>query len=437
MTIILFLSACTTSIGLPPLGWFPVTLDNTKLHQEVFAQANRRLVTYHVEAASLQKQVPQALEALRQLAPSFAPQLSKTPAAQDWNGWADLTYAAITADPELAKLPPEQIYQTFFPALLGNLDGFSHYLPPEEAEAQEEWRTGYGGIGVTFERRGTDFIIVDVFIASPAALAGLRAGERVLAVDGQAVATLSAKEFADRVRGPIGTPITLTVARRDGATRNVIVNRARVLPTTVALNISDNIAWLRISRFMPSTVHEFRNAARQIARSGTKAVVLDLQHNPGGVLEQATEVAALLVPRGLVAVTKGRHPDAYQEYRAGGADILNGLPLLVLVDGHTASAAETLTAALQDRGRATIIGSNTYGKGTVQNVGPLPHGGELAVTWSRLYAPSGYSYAKVGIMPDVCVLNTSPCPRADDVEALAVPIAREMALKSALPVLAR
>jgi carboxyl-terminal processing protease len=414
-------------MGLPGLGYGQ--LDPAVLHEEVFAESYRRLSVYHVDPVSLSALVPKGLEKLNTLNPSAnIPQILASlpaPGPEDWQGWAHVTMQTVAA----AKItaPPDQIYSAILPGIMGPLDDFSHYIPPEDSLSAHEWRSGYGGIGVTFEKKDNRFVILDVFIGSPAEKAGLLAGEIAHAINGQDLATVGAKDFATLVRGEPGTQLTLLVGKEGAAPRPVTLTRERVVPTTVALTMKGDMAVIRISRFEPATVNEFRNAARQAQWNHAKAVVLDLQHNPGGNLNSATAIAALLVPEGAVAETRGRHPAASDTYTADGTDILIGLPLVVLMDGHSASASEVLAAALHDRHRARLVGSASFGKGTVQNVAPLPNGGELAVTWARLLPPSGQSFIGRGLQPDICLPRpVTPCPKADDIRALALPAAEKM-----------
>ncbi len=465
LLFLVMLTSCAGGIGLPSLGWFPGTVDNKTLHEEVFREAYRRINEYALEPVSYRYAVKDGLDALKTLDPNINSKIENPPAAEDWKAWSSLTYRTIKQSPTLAGSPPEPIYQAFFAGFFTDMDGFSHYLPPEEAQAMQEWKDGYGGIGVTFERRKDEVVVVDVFVGSPADKAGIKAGEKIIALDGQPVLPLTAKEFANKVRGPIGSVLTLSLSDAQGQVRDISLKRARVQPTTIALTREGEVAIIRISRFMPGTVNEFRRAARQVVWSKAKAVILDLRHNPGGILETATTIAAMLVPKGVVAQTTGRHPRAASDFRSSGSDVLARLPLYVLIDAQTASAAETLSAALQDRGRAMLIGSTSFGKGSVQTVGPLPHGGELAVTWARLVAPSGYSYMRQGVQPDVClsqpeltfeaaILNATAgsarlpildlqrqadadetvikrllahCPRASNLDNLALPVALKLA----------
>lgn len=425
---LLLLPACT---GLPTYGLFLPQVDNNTLHAEVFQESYRRISVFYLEPVAFNRLSVAGLRALKDIDPALSADETSArqirilrngqpvstlpaPAAAEWKSWGELTLqgirAAATVSPVLAAAPPETVYSTVLPAITAQLDGFSHYNPPEDVKADREWDEGYGGIGVTFERKNDAFVVMDVFIDSPAARAGLRAGDRVVAIDGKPLTGMSAQDFSNHVRGTIGSVVTLTVVSRRDTPRQVPITRAHVQPTTVAARRDGKLGIIRISRFMPATLSEFRRAAQQIMWSQPAAIVLDLQHNPGGILESATDIAAMMVPRGQVSRMEGRHPDATEDFTAYGGDVFNGLPLYVLVDGHTASAAEVLAVALQDRNRATIIGSTSFGKGSVQNVGPLPHGGELAVTWARLFGPSGYSYHHQGVHPDLCLSRPGTTP---------------------------
>lgn len=420
--LLLALTGCTS---LPSLGYYPKKLDNTELHAEVFTESYRRLSIYSLEPVELNALVPKGLVALQEIDPSFKPVIDDSVlGTEDWRGWGPVTYQLINSSAKLRGTPPEDIYELFYPALLQGVDDYSHYIPPKEAETMDEYRNGYGGIGATFERRGSSFFIMDVFIDSPAAQAGLKAGDDVVAVNGQSANLLSIQDFIGQVRGKIGTNVVLSM--RDG--RQVSITRATVIPTTVALEMKSDVAIIRISRFMPGTANEFRTAAKQALYNKARAIVIDLHHNPGGLLESAIDIAGLLLPEGPLSRTEGRHPDAGSSYLNYDGDMLNGLPLYLVVDGYSASASEVLAAALQDNGRAVLVGAATYGKGVVQNVGPLPNGGEFAVTWSRLLSPHGRSWDKTGLQPDVCVIAAAkPCPKATDVESKAMAEALRLA----------
>jgi carboxyl-terminal processing protease len=165
------------------------------------------------------------------------------------------------------------------------------------------------------------------------------------------------------------------------------------------------MAVIRVAGFNKRTAQDLERVVVGLPWNGAspiKGIVLDLRSNPGGLLDQAVAVADAFLRKGTIVSTHGRHPESIQRFSATGRDLANGMPIVVLVNGRSASAAEIVAAALQDRGRAVVVGSNSYGKGTVQNITRLPNDGELILTWSRFHAPSGYALDALGILPNIC-----------------------------------
>jgi carboxyl-terminal processing protease len=188
----------------------------------------------------------------------------------------------------------------------------------------------------------------------------------------------------------------------------VAVKRALIVVPTVSLEYSGPYAHIRIGGFNQKTVHGLVDAlvaAKRRGRRKLRGIVLDLRNNPGGLLDQAVAVVDVFLTSGRIVSTTGRHPDSHQLFDASGRDLAANIPLVVLINGRSASAAEIVAAALQDRGRAVVVGTNSFGKGTVQNITRLPNDGELIITWSRLYAPSGYSLHGRGVLPTVCTAD--------------------------------
>jgi carboxyl-terminal processing protease len=332
------------------------------------------------------------------------------PKGEDPEAWADVTTAlfedARLASAKLHDTDPELIYAAVFGRALSHLDRFSRYAAPAVAREQRAQRDGFGGIGISLKQDGDNILIDTVFDGTPAADAGVKAHNLLLAVDGQAVKGVSIGDIVDRLRGPIGSSVMVTLstgANQSG--RDVSLRRALIIPSTVSYSRADDIAYIRISSFNQNTAVLLRQAILRAMHDGDRpprGLVLDLRDNPGGLLDQAVDAAELFLSHGRILSTSGRHPDSNQVFDASGADELSGRPVAVLVNGNTASAAEVLAAALQDQGRALLVGSVSYGKGTVQTVHRLPNDGELVITWSRIHAPSGYTLNQVGVIPNVC-----------------------------------
>ena len=186
---------------------------------------------------------------------------------------------------------------------------------------------------------------------------------------------------------------------------SIAITRALVIPETVVYRREGDIAYFRIYNFNEDTAgslrREFENARNDIGGQ-MRGLILDLRADPGGLLDQAVAVADLFMNGGRIVSTHGRNPDSHQYFEATPGDIANGLPIAVLINGNSASASEIVAAALQDSGRAVLIGSNSYGKGTVQTVQRLPNNGELTLTWARFHAPSGYTLNHIGVLPSIC-----------------------------------
>jgi carboxyl-terminal processing protease len=192
---------------------------------------------------------------------------------------------------------------------------------------------------------------------------------------------------------------------------SLVLRRAHIVPPTVTYEINDGAAVIRLSGFNQDTAQSLGDILKTMARDArerrVKGAVLDLRANPGGLLDQAVAVADLFLRDGDIVSTLGRHPDSLQEFNASGVDLLDGLPITVLINGTSASAAEIVAAALQDRGRAVLVGTSTFGKGTVQTVMRLPNDGELTLTWARFHAPSGYTIDRLGVLPTICTSGAS------------------------------
>lgn len=330
--------------------------------------------------------------------------------------WAGLTAALVQTgrerSPELQDADDERVFESLFDGMLSGLDIFSRYAGAEEARANRARRDGFGGIGIRFTKTQAGILITRVQEDGPAFASDLRPGDTIVRINGVPLEELSPRKVAMLLRGPVGSPLTLGVVRPDKEPgqpdRHISFNlaRAHIVPQTVFESVEKDVLQLRVSGFNKKTASNLYDILRRHQKymlSGSfKGIVLDLRDNPGGLLSQSINVADLFLDQGRIISTRGRHPDSDHDYNAGGDDLASGKPLVILIDADSASAAEIVAGALQDLGRAVVVGSSSYGKGTVQTVIRLPNDGEITLTWSRLVTPSGYALHGLGVLPAVC-----------------------------------
>ncbi len=311
---------------------------------------------------------------------------------------------ALATSPALRAQSTEALLRLFLDEALADLDAYSRYVPRSEARAARARRDGEAGLGLELAPDGNGAVVLRVVDDSPAWTAGLRPGDRVLAIDGRATRGLDAGTLEQLLRGGENEPLALTLARHGGRPETVVLVRAMVAAETVFVAWHGSVPILRISGFNRLTDRRLARAVVEVAHRdpAPSGLVVDLRGNRGGVLRQAIAAADLFLTAGVIIEARGRHPEASRVHRASGPDLSAGLPLVVLIDGASASSAEVLAAALQDNGRAVLVGSVTTGKGLIQAVVPLPDDSELHLTWSSLYAPSGYPIQGLGVLPDVC-----------------------------------
>jgi len=347
--------------------------------------------------------------------------------------WAHIALEATKAariwSDELKKADAEKIYEAVFDGMLSELDIYSRYSGAEEARRNRARRDGFGGIGIRFRLNGGEVEIVRVTPETPASEGGLKKGDVIISADGTGLAGLTVREISKILRGPIDTVVRLRIrpgrektekTSNKTAERDIDLTRRHIVPVTVTAKVEDDILFLSITSFNQKTAdlvkRQVMNSRRNMGPR-LRGVVMDLGGNPGGLLRQSIKLANLFLSQGHIITTRGRHPDSLHRYDAEGEDILEGLPLVVLVDGKSASAAEITAAALQDRNRAVVIGTSSYGKGSVQTVIRLPNDGELTITWSRLITPTGYTLHGLGVHPAVCTSSKARSTQTDKVRA--------------------
>jgi carboxyl-terminal processing protease len=320
------------------------------------------------------------------------------------NAFAVLSAAAWTASPAVRHAGTVGVLQSFFDEMFNHLDPYSRYVPPAEAAEDRERRSGSAGLGLKLAARGGAVLVQEAIDDGPGALAGLRVGDRILSVDDQPTRGHDAATVEGWIAGPEETSVVVSWRGRDGRVRSAVIVREMVPPETVFSQVFGDMLVIRITGFNRQTgarvAHEVEEGIA--AQRQPAGLVLDLRGNRGGLLREAVAAASTLLSPGIVAVTAGRDPQASRVWRSEGGEIAGNLPLVVLVDGRSASAAEVLAAALSDRGRAVVVGSATLGKGLVQTIDPMPDGGELFVTWSRILAPGGWPIQGLGVLPQIC-----------------------------------
>jgi carboxyl-terminal processing protease len=292
--------------------------------------------------------------------------------------------------------------------MVSALDPHSAYLDDQEYEEVRASTAGvYPGVGVEVTAEDEGIKVLRPIEGSPAERAGIRAGDFILRIDGRAVGTDLEGAIAS-MRGRNGSLVRLSVQRAGSCQPlEFTVRRAEVEVHSVAhAELEPGFGYVRITHFSETTGEDLNRAVSLLQRGtphGLKGLVLDLRNNPGGVLEAAVDVSDAFLDSGVIVTAEGRTPDSRFRMEATPGDLLDGAPIVVLVNGGSASAAEIVAGALKDHHRALLVGHTTYGKGSVQTVMPLAHGRALKITTSRYFTPSGESIQKKGIVPDIVV----------------------------------
>ncbi len=333
------------------------------------------------------------------------------PESQTVQDWAAVTAGAISlarnASAELGKDSPEDVYKAVFDGMLGKLDRFSRYSTPDSAREHRAAREGFGGIGVRVAAEPEGVRVSSVMNEGPGDRAGLKPDDLITHIGGESVVGMELQTVIQQLRGPVGSSVSLTLVR-PGGIETIALTRAHIVPETVVYERRGPVGYIRLFSFNQDTTRTLSRAVRRAKREigpELAGLVLDLRDNPGGLLDQAVGVSDLFMNSGRIVTTRGRHPDSHQRFDATEGDIADGLPIVVLVNGNSASAAEIVAAALQDSGRAVVAGTTSYGKGTVQTVIRMPNQGELTLTWARFHAPSGYTIHQLGVLPSVCTAD--------------------------------
>lgn len=280
-------------------------------------------------------------------------------------------------------------------------DPYSVYLDKEDFTKLSEMTEGsFGGIGIVFGKRGDDYVVISALADHPGALAGIKSGDIILAVDGTETAKMNMTDVADKIRGKQGTEVVLRLRTKDGEEKEVKVVRKDIKAPSVGGQILPNtkIGYIRITVFNEATGEDFKKTYEKLQAEGMEATILDLRGNPGGILDDGVAVAGMLVPKGPIVSLVYKNGDKYVENSS-----LEQVkyPLAVLVDHGTASAAEIVAGAVKDTKAGKLFGVKTFGKGSVQGVYRIDNDTAVKITTARYYTPSGVSIHNVGIEPDV------------------------------------
>jgi carboxyl-terminal processing protease len=318
---------------------------------------------------------------------------------------------------DYVEKPDEQkLIEAAINGMLASLDPHSSYMDAKSfKDMQVQTRGEFGGLGIEVTQEDGLVKVVTPIDDTPAARAGILAGDLITAIDGDSVKDLTLNQAVDKMRGPVNTAVKLTVVRgASKESREVSITREIIKIKSVRYRQEgDDIGYIRITQFNEQTADGVREAMQKFQQSmpgdKLKGYILDLRNNPGGLLDQSIHVANAFLDKGEIVSTRGRNADETQRYNARSADLSKGKPVVVLINGGSASASEIVAGALQDHKRATILGTRSFGKGSVQTIIPLgPNNGALRLTTARYYTPSGRSIQAKGIAPDVVVLQDVP-----------------------------
>ena len=307
----------------------------------------------------------------------------------------------------------EKLIEAAISGMLTSLDPHSSYMNAKSYEDMDVRTTGkFGGLGIEVTMENGVVKVVAPIDDTPASRAGLMANDLIVAIDGEQVQGLALNDAVDKMRGKVNTPITLTIQRPGRDPFDVKLVRAEIRVKSVKFNIEDkDIGFIRISSFTQQTQEGLEAAFADIKKQAgpvLKGYILDLRNNPGGLLDQAITVSDSFLERGEVVSTRGRNADETQRFNAQAGDFADGKPVVILINGGSASASEIVAGALQDHKRATILGTRSFGKGSVQTIIPLGSQGALRLTTARYYTPAGRSIQAKGIDADIIIEQELP-----------------------------
>ncbi len=303
----------------------------------------------------------------------------------------------------------QELIEAAITGMLTSLDPHSSYMNPKTyREMRVQTRGEFGGLGIEVTMENGLIKVVSPIDDTPAFRAGIEPGDLITHLDNEAIMGLTLQEAVERMRGKVGTDITLTIRRAAREPFDVTITRAVIQIRSVRARLEGDVGYLRITSFSENTETNLKAAIEDLrSEKGDQlaGIVLDLRNNPGGLLDQAVEVSDSFLDKGEIVSTRSRDPEEGQRFNARPGDLIDGLPMVVLINGGSASASEIVAGALQDHRRALILGTKSFGKGSVQTIVPLPGHGAMRLTTARYYTPSGRSIQAKGIEPDIEVMQ--------------------------------
>ncbi|GAB4232882.1 MAG: S41 family peptidase [Kiloniellaceae bacterium] len=329
------------------------------------------------------------------------------------------------------EVTDQQLIEYAIQGMLSTLDPHSSYLNADSfGDMRVQTKGEFGGLGIEVTMENGFVKVVSPIDDTPAYRAGVKPGDFITHLDGEAILGLTLNEAVEKMRGPVGTDLTVTIRRENEEPFDLTITRDVIKIQSVRNRTEDSVGYIRITTFNQQTMPGLEKAISEIkaeAGSELRGFIIDLRNNPGGLLDQAVEVSDAFIEQGEIVSTRGREVDDSQRFNATPGDMAEGLPVVVLINGGSASASEIVAGALQDHRRAIVMGTRSFGKGSVQTIIPLGLNGAMRLTTARYFTPSGRSIQALGIDPDIVVEQAT----VEQAEA-ARPGRREADLRGAL-----
>lgn len=304
----------------------------------------------------------------------------------------------------LHEIDSKTILEGAMRGIIDSLDPHSSYLNPDEfTELQTSTNGSFTGIGIEITSEDDKLTIIAPIDGTPAHRAGLQPRDEIVLIDGKKTSAMSQNKALQLLRGPIGTSVRLGIKRGSAKSFQVTLKRETIAMQSVMFqDLSEGVFYSKIKSFQASTSKDYAKGLRKVQKTGlVKGLILDLRNNPGGLLNQAITIADIFLQEGIIVSTKGRNPEKDSSFSAHDTSQSLDFPIIVLINGGSASASEIVAGALQDHKRALIVGEQSFGKGSVQTIIPLPNGAGIRITTAQYYTPSGRSIQALGIQPDI------------------------------------